>query len=1672
MSGRLHRVLILASVSAALLLPSLPLRADPAAAVDIFGGLFGEMIRRDMELRQQREQMEMQRRAQAVLVRRLQTALQRLGYYRGRIDGDFGSGTQEALSAYQRDRGVYPNSSISEYDISQIEAEARSAAAPSPVANDDAQQGGGAASGGMPAVEYSAVTPAEAWRELRFAQSGLSQPGPYKAPEGGGWLIVASALDFQGVAEAAAAYAQDFPSTAIIKSSNGRYAITIGWVSIKEGKQLLDILKSQGILPGDSLVSSGSRYAGPVWTTSTALKSRNDLLRFTFLRASPHAWDRVLTASSGSALAEFRSRVTGVTTGGAETGYLSLRKAGDVSAGEITRMPEGTLLRLRETREGWSRVTLLDGREGWASSKYLTLNGDALNGTAGTHQTPATGDTPYGDKDLQDRLVNAGEILLLDVGLFLKTTPDVPGITAIAEAVSRLNTAMSARDFANIEAATANVRQLLSQNAAYRLFEERRTAERAQEEQKARAEAIKLAQKNSYFLNQYIAQNVTAPHIGTLAGLLKEFETALRFPTRAGLDDLNRRLQAAVSRENLAGAYDQILQGYVPPAPAPAAGTGDSTAPQPTTAAPRVPDDSQQAQQELRRMADEAQKLLDQVTLFGASGQKVTDVAQAARLVVNLKTALKSADGAAILRDRKALEEFLGKDPAFTDFRKREEEAERLELARKMESATKEARRMAAFIDDYIVRNFASDKLEVLISAQDELKASLKGGNSPNLFITVDRVQERIAKAGLKLELDAFKLAGPDDESPALVKCRSAVNLGQWAEARSLCQAALKEQPGKADLQALLKRAEDALAEQEKAEEQRRKQAAALETARIAATELLTNLKSFAAGRGQFGDPLRIARLAEALRGVLEGGDAARITTARDALSAGLAEDREFTAFMRDLQKGQQKIGLELLTKQDAEARRIRAFIAAYVSRNVTAAGIGAVLAADDDLVKALGGKDGDQLLKANEAARKALEEMGAAAELAAFELAPQQAEETRACLELVTQARWDEALGACRTAVAKSPQDEAANAALARTENELAERAGRQDVQNLETVRKEAAALLENLDAFTRSGAAFTDPLAIARLVAALRTSLEGQDAGALRGAATALQKALVAESAYTAFAEAHEQDRQRAALDSLAEARAENRRIKAFIEDHVARNVSSPDVPRLLDIVTSLDAAAAGQTAEAVAEANAAAGTALAALRLGAELQAFSLAPKNTAKLPQSTPNEIFVDDANRALLAGDGEDILVLFNAAGTAKGVRRDLLGRLVFPEETALCWYHDVPPPDPGVRLAFADLLARGARGVNVTGVCAADGLAGADLVALRRSSFLATDRAYAKALVDSFAAGTFQIVAEIPAASVRTRQAEDEKLAAQIREDAAQGRRAGYGVIAFGDGPPKLCRVPGPFDEALGGQMRPHLHPLAGELPGWTLATVTNADEGFAAVRRQECGALLLDGSAMGQVLAAAEREKLSTTVLPLWFEEQAVGEIQASLDRDKASRAEAEEARRRRLADEAEQDRVRRENLGEEKARQEAALRDQYESIAEGLAADAGDQIKSFVETPAAPQQDAVAEVFPGFAAWYRDQLSAGWELQSDGYGSELVDYGTTRRDGRALDTVFVQTTIGMKHRDLGKYQATCFLMGVVVDQEFARYRDVFEKPCDEAEPQLGGWKAAHGFESRWIIE
>ena len=61
------------------------------------------------------------------------------------------------------------------------------------------------------------------------------------------------------------------------------------------------------------------------------------------------------------------------------------------------------------------------------------------------------------------------------------------------------------------------------------------------------------------------------------------------------------------------------------------------------------------------------------------------------------------------------------------------------------------------------------------------------------------------------------------------------------------------------------------------------------------------------------------------------------------------------------------------------------------------------------------------------------------------------------------------------------------------------------------------------------------------------------------------------------------------------------------------------------------------------------------------------------------------------------------------------------------------------------------------------------------------------------------------------------------------------------------------------------------------------------------------------------------------------------------------------------------------------------------------------------------------------------------------------------------------VKTTVTQKNRIKGVYEKSCFVFGLVDDDEFSMSRDMFGVQCDTSRPTLEDWKSRREFKSLW---
>jgi hypothetical protein len=382
-----------------------------------------------------------------------------------------------------------------------------------------------------PSASSSAITKPEPQPEKSPAETWPRIDA--KLPDAAAWIQIASRPTLEEAKSVAQQYVQSFPSTVILQSINGYFAITAGWLNKEYGKPLKDSLISRGVIPPDSFLSSGGKYQSPIWSgEGRMIQSRSDLLRYALLRTTP----------GNAMIAGFQEQVTGLPNPNSD--YLTLREAASTSSKEVRQLPEGTLLKIRRSKDAWQQVELLNGMTGWVSLGR-SVNKEEVVGPD--------------ERARRDRIIHSADIFLDDLRVYIGLNPETPDIAAVSQRASRLQSAIDNDDIPTVESIMKALKSKMEAIPGFSAFVSSREAERKEAEIKARGEAVALARKHQRFLRDQIAQNLTSPETEAFAALLSEYDSALKEPELATLTKLNERLRKIVSERGLTDTYDQAM---------------------------------------------------------------------------------------------------------------------------------------------------------------------------------------------------------------------------------------------------------------------------------------------------------------------------------------------------------------------------------------------------------------------------------------------------------------------------------------------------------------------------------------------------------------------------------------------------------------------------------------------------------------------------------------------------------------------------------------------------------------------------------------------------------------------------------------------------------------------------------------------------------------------------------------------------------------------------------------------------------------------------------------------------------------------------------------------------------------------------------------------------------
>jgi hypothetical protein len=292
---------------------------------------------------------------------------------------------------------------------------------------------------------------------------------------------------------------------------------------------------------------------------------------------------------------------------------------------------------------------------------------------------------------------------------------------------------------------------------------------------------------------------------------------------------------------------------------------------------------------------------------FAAAGGAFEQGLAVTRAVVNLKAALDDDAPEPLLQAWQALTDLLAEERAFQSFRQARRDAERAAEASALTQAEENARRLEAFIRDYLARNVLSPHAMALLELQARLEEVLSSDDS-------DRIIRSQAEAMAQLDT---------------------LGLGQAARAFSLAPRVA---------------ASDLRAQEERAAQTR----LTLVTARAQAAALLAEVEDFVATGERFAAAIPVARGVSALRAAQSGEDIAALEDARQALSATLDNETAFVEFRTRRAAAKAVAASDGALTAAARLARKQAFIEDHVASNPLDANMDALLGAYGDITDAL----------------------------------------------------------------------------------------------------------------------------------------------------------------------------------------------------------------------------------------------------------------------------------------------------------------------------------------------------------------------------------------------------------------------------------------------------------------------------------------------------------------------------------------------------------------------------------------------------------------------------------------------------------------------------------------------------------------------------------------------
>jgi peptidoglycan hydrolase-like protein with peptidoglycan-binding domain len=207
---------------------------------------------------------------------------------------------------------------------------------------------------------------------------------------------------------------------------------------------------------------------------------------------------------------------------------------------------------------------------GWVFRNYITCGEVTArdNTTGNTSGVPPPPPTPLQTQPPQDTLrLKQARVFLEDAHKFIAEQNTVPGISAIANEAANLKIALSIYDEARAVQSMAHLNDLLKPINGFDEFEKQQQADRQREDARQLAEASSEGDKNIYFIDRYLKENLGDPKTATLLKLREQIDSSKKKASIEEITKGNDSLQAYITGNDLSNAYQRIVSEYASPTP-------------------------------------------------------------------------------------------------------------------------------------------------------------------------------------------------------------------------------------------------------------------------------------------------------------------------------------------------------------------------------------------------------------------------------------------------------------------------------------------------------------------------------------------------------------------------------------------------------------------------------------------------------------------------------------------------------------------------------------------------------------------------------------------------------------------------------------------------------------------------------------------------------------------------------------------------------------------------------------------------------------------------------------------------------------------------------------------------------------------------------------------------